>query len=175
MKKETYKKDSTLPVQGRRSMAENAGCVRIRMEKTPYAHVYTTQLYLNIDTNAMVYNIRVDDESRLFGKKIITDAQLSQDLLKKLVEMAENEELLTLKNMEVFPKYVTLDGDTINISIKSDKVNISLNDGTLAKTLVNGVIETCTGEIKTPLHRLWKAGLKSINKTINFTDEQKED
>ena len=163
MKKVTYRKDSCLPVHGRRAKADNAGCVRISIEKTPYAHVYTTQLYLNIDTNAKIYNIRVNDDIFLMGKKTITKVQLSQVLLRKLVEMAENEELLTLKNRDVFPKYVTLDGDTIIISIKSDKVNLSLFDGRLAETLVNGVIETCTGEIKTPLHRLWRAGLKSNN------------
>lgn len=175
MRKETYRKDSSLPVHGRRAKADNAGCIRISIEKTPYVHIRNTKLYLNIDTNAMVYNIKVDDDIFLMGKKTITEAQLSQVLLRKLVEMAENEELLTLKNRDVFPKYVTLDGDTIIISIKSDKVNLSLFDGTLAETLVNGVIETCTGEIKTPLHRLWRAGLKSNNKKINFTDEQKED
>ena len=150
-----YKKDCNLPVHGRRAKADNAGCVRVGIEMTPWqiTEIGTKKLFLNIDTKTMVYNIKVEQGGFIPKEK---DKGLSQDLLRKIVEIAGNEEFMSLKNKDIFPNIVQLDGDTIKITVKSDKGNVSLDNGLLEETLKNGYLETTNGKLKTPFHRLWK-------------------
>ena len=80
---------------------------------------------------------------------------------------------MSLKDEDIFPDIMMLDGNDVIISVKTDECNLVLNSNMLDDTLSNGIIRVEGGEIQTPFHQLADIAFEKLG--IEPDDFEEED
>ena len=69
---------------------------------------------------------------------------------------------MSLKNDDIFPDAMALDGNEVTISVKTDTKSLSLESNLLDDTLIAGVIEVEDGEFHTPFNKLGAIAFETL-------------
>lgn len=152
---QNYKQDINLPSHGRRAKADNAGTIRVKIVRQE-GFVYMMgpngfELFINIKPENKTYHATLETEIE-YGKKQLLDIEIPNQAIVDLVDLTKDKKFMSLKEEEIFPDLMILDGMDVTISVKTDDGNLNLNSNMLEDTLWNGVIPIEGGEILTPFH-----------------------
>lgn len=181
MTTKTFIQDINLPSHGRKTKAKNAGTIRVHILRGPGTCMLMEpdvfDLYLNINVAAKAYHATVEAEY-LTGpwkewKKHVIDVEIPSDILDEVVQMAQDKEFMDLKDKDIFPGVLMLDGRFIEISVQSDAGKCSLCGNALEDTLLSGIIPTKDKDFQTPFDRLAAIGFKTLG--IKPEVEENED
>ena len=181
MTTKTFIQDINLPSHGRKTKAQNAGTVRVHIHHGSGMCLLTApdvfDLYLNINVAANTYHATVEAEY-LTGpwkewKKHIIDVEVPTNILAEVIQMAQDKEFMALKDKDIFPGVMMLDGRHVEISVLGDIGKCSLMGNVLEDTLYSGIIPTKDKDFQTPFDRLAAIGFKTLG--IKPEVEENED
>jgi len=177
----TYKQDLNLPSHGKRAKAENAGTIRVKITRST-GLFYTgdpegLEFYLNICPEQKVYNATVENEDGIPPKKQVTPVEVPNEVLDGVVKLANDKAFMSIKNDDIFPDMMMMDGNDIKISIKSDIGSLSLDSNMLEDTLMDGIIPTAEMDYHTHLHELAAVAFETlgIDPHADEIDEDEEE
>lgn len=161
-----YRKDTTIPSHGRRAKADNAGTVRVKISKRPGTLTFFGKddfdLFLNINPAAMTYNATAEKEQGLTGKRLSVSVDVPSELLERIVRLAQNRDFMSIKNEDIFPDMAMLDGNHVEIKVKTDTCGIALDSNMLEDTLHDGCIHTSRMNFVTPFNLLADLAYKAL-------------
>ena len=159
-----YRLDTTLPSHGRKTKADNAGNVSVSIFLRPN-FICTGGIVLNINLNinpaAMTYNATLENLDNGTGEFLVTPLEIPSDVLERMVRLAHNKDFMSVKNSEILPDKVMLDGNLVTISVKSDIGNLSLESNLLEETLLKGYIPTTKMTFHTPFALIASVAFKA--------------
>lgn len=175
----TYKQDPNLPSHGKRAKAENAGTIRVKITRST-GLFYTGdpegfEFFLNIFPEQKVYNATVENEDGIPPKKQVVPVEVSNEVLDAVVKLANDKAFMSIKNDDIFPDLMMMDGNEVQIRIKSDVGSVSLDSNMLDDTLINGFIPTSKGDFDTPIHELAAIACETLGIELeegDFEDEE---
>ena len=101
------------------------------------------------------------DAEKLPKRKTI-DIEIPTGVIEQIVELSQDKEFMSLKNDDIFPDSMVLDGNEVTISVKTDPKNLSLENNLLDDTLITGIIEVEDGEFHTPLNELGTIAFETL-------------
>lgn len=174
----TYKQDLNLPSHGKRAKAENAGTIRVKITRST-GLFYTAdpegfEFYLNICPGQKVYNATVENEDGIPPKKQVVPVEVSNEVLDAVVKLANDKAFMSIKNDDIFPDMMMMDGNEVQIKIKSDGGSVSLDSNMLDDTLLNGFIPTSKGDFDTPIHELAAIACEKLGINLEEGEEEEE-
>ena len=170
MTKMTFIQDTKLPAHGRRTKAQNAGTVRVHVHRGGALYIPMNpdafDIFLNVNLNAKVYHATVEAEYQTGPwheiKKHVFDVEVPSDILEELIRLAQDKDFISLKNNDIFPGILALDGRDVEISVQTDSSRCSLRSNMLEDTIDSGVLPTTNGFFQTPFDRLATIGFKTL-------------
>ena len=83
-------------------------------------------------------------------KKISFPAEVPSEVLEQIVRLASNKDFMSIRNEELFPDEVGLDGIDVLIQVRSDFGCLSIDSNLLERTLRDGWIPTTKMNFHTP-------------------------
>jgi hypothetical protein len=171
-----YNQDLNLPSHGRRAKADNEGTIRVRIIRGA-GLIFTDkpeafELYLNIKPENKTYHATLESEVH-FEKKQVLDIEIPTEAIEEMVELAHDPSFLSLKNEDIFPNMVMMDGNDVTISVKTDVGNLTLESNLLDSTLWNGAILVDGDVIQTPFHLICAVAFEQLG--IELDDEEEEE
>ena len=152
-----YTKDTTIPSHGRRSKADNAGFIRIKISRWPYTILTRCDgfdFYLNIHPSTKTYNATIESTESSTSNRLSLSPDIPSDVLEQMVRLAINDDFISIKNADIFPDKSMLDGNDVRITVRSDIGNLSLSSNLLDDTLLNGWLPTTKMNFHTPFATL---------------------
>ena len=154
----TFTLDTNLPSHGKRAKVDNVGTIRVKITRSE-GLIYTMgpggfELYLNIQPAEGIYHVTLESEGEDFRKPNVQDIEVPAEVLEEIVALSQNKNFMSLKNDDIFPDMMMLDGNDVTISVKTDAGNVSLDSNMLEDTLWDGIIPVADGEIQTPFSKL---------------------
>lgn len=161
--------DTSLPSHGRRAKADNTGTIRVKVSYWPRIILPVEgvacgfDLHLNIDPASNTYHAMAETYDGPSLHILSKSVEVPPDILDGIVRLARRKEFMSLKDSDIFPGQIMLDGYYVSISVKSDKGDLSLCKSILEYTLMDGVIPTSIGCFHTPFHRLAAIGFKAFD------------
>ena len=173
----TYKQDLNLPSHGKRAKADNAGTVRVKITRRCGSFITIGpdgfDLFLNIDLATKTFHASVEVDAEKLPKRKTIDIEIPTGVIEQIVELSQNKEFMSLKNDDIFPDMMMMDGNEVQIKIKSDIGSVSLDSNMLDDTLLNGFIPTSKGDFDTPIHEL--AAIARDKLSINLEEGEGEE
>ena len=176
-----YTQDTNIPSHGRRAKADNAGTIRIHISRRE-GMIYMMgendfDLYLNIIQAEKKYHATVETESGYPPKKQAISVEVPSEVLDVMVAISQDKEFMSIKNDDIFPDMMMMDGNDIKISIKSDIGSLSLDSNMLEDTLMDGIIPTAEMDYHTHLHELAAVAFETlgIDPHADEIDEDEEE
>ena len=154
----TFIQDLNLPSHGKRAKADNIGTIRVKIARSEgliyFMGPEDFELYLNVKPAEGIYHATLESEGESHNKPNIQDIMIPSEVLEEIVALSQNKAFMSLKNDDIFPDMVMLDGNDVTISVKTDAGNVSLDSNMLEDTLWDGVIPVAGDAIQTPFHKL---------------------
>lgn len=162
----TYKQDLNLPSHGKRAKAENAGTIRVKISRSTGQFLTADpegfEFYLYICPEQKVYNATIENEDGIPPKKQVIAVEVPNEVLEEVFKLANNKAFMSIKNDHIFPDMMMMDGNEVQIKVKSDIGNVSLDSNMLDDTLFNGFLPTSKGDFDTPIHELVTIACKKL-------------
>lgn len=160
-----YRRDKNIPPHGRRAKADNVGNVRVRISSMSgiirsVGDVF--DIFLHIIPVSETYNAVVESLDIRTNKKISIPVDVLSEVLEQIVRLALNRDFMSIKNDEIFPDNVMLDGNVVSIQVRSDLGCLSIFSNMLEHTLLDGWIPTTKMNFHTPFHRLAALAFKAL-------------
>lgn len=171
-----YAQDINLPSHGRRAKVDNMGTIRVKISRRsglicPMGPD-SFDLYLIIKLASKTYHATLESEGESGNKRVI-DIIIPTNVIEGIVELSRDQFFMSLKDEDIFPDIMMLDGNDVTISVKTDECNLVLNSNMLDDTLSNGIISVEGGEIQTPFHHLAEIAFEKLG--IEPDDFEEED
>lgn len=177
----SYTQDTNIPSHGRRAKVDNADTIRIHISRREGMSLMMGEndfdLYLNIIPTEKKYHATVETESGYPPQKQVISVEVPSDALDVMVAISLDKGFMSIKNEDIFPDIMMLDGNDIKISIKSDIGNLSLDSNMLEDTLMDGIIPVEGKDYDTHLHVLAAVAFKvlGIDPHADEIDEDEEE
>lgn len=152
-----YRRDKNIPSHGRRAKADNVGNVRVRISQMSGkigSQGDAFDFFLHIIPATETYNAVIESRDICTGKNICLPAEVPSEALEQIVRLASNKDFMSIRNEELFPDEVGLDGIDVWIQVRSDFGCLSIDSNLLERTLRDGWIPTTKMNFHTPFHRL---------------------
>ena len=174
----TYIQDTNIPSHGKRSKADNAGTVRIKISRHEGCFITMEptdfDFYLNINLADKKYHATVETEAGFPPKKQVISVEVPSETLDIMAAIAQDKEFMSIKNDDIFPDMMMLDGYDVKISIKSDVGSLSLDSNMLDDTLRDGILPTVGMTYHTRIHELAAVACESLGIDLNEGEEEEE-
>ena len=175
----TFIQDLNLPSHGKRAKVDNAGTIRVKITRSS-GLIYTMgpdgfELYLNIKPAEGIYHATLESEGESHNKPNIQDIEVPSEVLEETVALSQNKAFMSLKNDDIFPDMMMLDGNEVSITVKTDASNVSLDSNMLEDTLWDGVIPVADDAFQTPFHKLAAIAFEILGIEPDGYDESEDE
>lgn len=174
-----FTQDANIPSHGRRAKADNAGTVRVHISRREgMCYIMGDNdfdFFLNVIPEERKYHATAENESGFPPKKKAISVDIPSDVIDKMLALAQDKGFMSIKNDEIFPDMMMLDGDDIKITVKSDIGSISLDSNMLADTLINGIIPVADKEYSTPIHELTAIACETLDIKLDSYEEEDDE
>ena len=157
-----YLFDDRLPAGGHRCKKDNEGLILLHLQEHGGSIMTLDECYKNfflaINTSENTYNaeLREDTYGTEGAKPNRYPMQLTTAILNSVVELATNEDFMSLTEEDVQGEFMVLDGMDVLIDLKANGKRFNVDTNVMMDVTENGTIEAKGKIFKTKLHLIFK-------------------